>query len=425
MNLKGFAYRRLLVTAMLVIVLVSTFFAGSIVGFAARPVLAATTPPPEFSLFWEAWDIVINNFVDRNKIDFTKMTYGAIQGMLDSLGDQGHTVFFPPEVAKQQENALDGSFEGIGAYVSLEGGQFTITAPIHGSPAEAAGVLAGDIVLQVDGVEISGLPEYEIIGKVRGPAGTKVVLTIVHAGEIDPVEITITRGRIEIASVTWARIPGTTLAYLQITQFEANTADETRAALRAIRDEAQKGQPITGLVLDLRNNGGGYLFEATQVASQFLPEGQVILHERNAEGKVTDHNSSGDGLLRDLPMIVLVNEGTASAGEILAGALQENDRARLVGAITLGTGTVLTPFNLSDGSLIRLGVTNWLTPKMNLIKNQGVKPDVAIKQKPSIKMVNADTLTASDQSKSFATDDRQFNSALLLIRLKMLAGKPG
>jgi carboxyl-terminal processing protease len=175
--------------------------------------------------------------------------------------------------------------------------------------------------------------------------------------------------------------------------------------------------------LDLRNNGGGYYFEATQVASQFLPAGQVIVNERNAEGQVTSQKSTGEGLLRDLPMIVLINQGTASGGEILAGALQENGRARLVGATTFGTGTVLSMFNLSDGSLIRLGVTNWLTPKMNLIKNQGVKPDVAIKQKPSIQMVNADTLTESDQDKSFVTDDRQFNSALLLMRLMLLPGK--
>lgn len=394
----------------------ASFTAGSITGYWARPVLAADQPS-EFTIFWEAWDVVIDHFVERDQIDVRRMTYGAIQGMLDALGDDNHTIFFSPEVAKQEADALEGSFEGIGAYVNLENDQFKIIAPIHGSPAEAAGVLAGDTVLEVDGVDISGMQEWDVIQRVRGPSGSTVVLTILHADERKPTEISVVRGRIDIESVLWARIPQTDLAYLKISQFATDTGEELKSALRAIRAEGEQGKPIQGLVLDLRNNPGGLLSEAITAGSQFLPKDAVILHERDAEGRVTSFKSVGEGLARELPLVVLTNEGTASAGEILAGALQDNERGRVLGETTVGTGTVLLPFTLSDGSVIRLGVTNWLTPDMHLIKNQGIKPDIQIKQEASAPMVDAYSLQEEGSESGWSSEDYQFNAALYLLRL--------
>lgn len=399
--------------------IVLAFLIGNVTGWFVRPAIAADTPP-EFAVFWEAWDVVLNNFVDQDKIDFRRMTYGAIQGMLDTLGDSNHTVFFDPETARLQANALEGSFEGIGAHVAMENDQFTIIAPIRGSPAEAAGLLPGDVIVAVDGVPTTGLPEWDVISRVRGPAGTAVILTVLHADAEEPVEITVQRARIELESVAWSRIPATNLAYVQITQFAGDTNFELMQALEAIRTEATKGATIQGILLDLRNNPGGYLHEAVRAGGQFLPNGQIVLHERDAQGVIQSHKVFGNGLARDLPMIVLINQGTASAGEILAGALQENGRSKLLGAATLGTGTVLHPFTLSDGSVIRLGVTNWLTPKQNLIKNEGIKPDIKVSQKASVPLVDATTLQDLPPDRPVNSEDTQFNAALLWLRLATL-----
>ncbi|GIV78520.1 S41 family peptidase [Litorilinea aerophila] len=410
------ALPRPLTTAIVVLLILCSFGAGNVTGFMARSALARADEPAEFAIFWEAWDLVVNHFVDQEKIDFQAMTYGAIQGMLDSLGDENHTVFFPPDVAEQQESNLEGSFEGIGAYVTLEDGLFKIVAPIHGSPAEAAGIVAGDVVLAVDGEDITGLPEWEVISRIRGPAGTTVTLTVLHPDSDEPVDIAIVRGRIDIESVLWARIPGTDLVHLQITQFARDTGQELVNALRAIEAESEGGEPVRGILLDLRNNPGGYLQEALQVASQFLEPGQVILHERDAQGQITTYRARGVGLARSIPLIVLVNPGSASAAEIVAGALQENGRARLVGEPTVGTGTVLRPFTLSDGSVLRLGVTNWLTPNQHLIKGQGIQPDVVVEQSTSVKMVSSVALDEMDALEVRRHPDRQFQMGLLLLR---------
>ncbi len=416
MSKKTPVLRRLLVIAVFVLSISGAFTVGTVTGMTVRPASAADEPAG-FGVFWEVWDLVNRHFVDQDLIDPTKMTYGAINGMLATLGDENHTVFFSPEEAEQQASSLEGSFEGIGAFVGQEEGEFRIIAPIHGSPAEAAGILAGDVVLKVDGEDITGLPEWEIISRIRGPADTQVTLTVLHPEETEPVDITVTRGTIEIDSVTWQRIPDTDFAYLQISQFAADTGNELQAALREIQAEADKGAPVAGILLDLRNNPGGYLAQALRVNSQFLERGAVILHERDAEGQLRTYKSVGSGLGRTIPIIVMINEGTASAGEITAGALQENGRARLVGETTTGTGTVLQPFTLSDGSVLRLGVTNWLTPKENLIKNVGVKPDLEVTQEASVEMVDSFTLEDATLQELLDQGDLQFNTALDELRI--------
>ncbi|MCB0069006.1 MAG: phosphoenolpyruvate hydrolase family protein, partial [Caldilineaceae bacterium] len=221
------------------------FLAGTATGFMARPALAADHPP-QFDVFWEVWDLVDQHFVDQGNIDPMRMTYGAINGMLATLGDDNHTIFFSPEEAEQQESQLDGSFEGIGAFVEGHETGFRIVAPIHGSPAEEAGILAGDIVLKVDGEDIGGIPEWEIISRIRGPAGTSVVLTVLHPNETEPTDITVVRGKIDVESVTWARIPETNYIYLQISQFASDTGDELQKSLEAIDAKVAAGEAIVG-----------------------------------------------------------------------------------------------------------------------------------------------------------------------------------
>jgi carboxyl-terminal processing protease len=415
--------KRPLAVTLMVFMLFASFGAGNVTGYLARTALAQDATPTEFGVFWEVWELVERYFVDQERIDYQRMTYGAIQGMLDTLGDENHTVFFSPEVASQQEEALSGSFEGIGAYVSEEDGRFTIVAPIAGSPAEVAGILAGDVVLAVDGLEISGMPEWEVISMIRGEAGTPVVLTVLHPDETEAVDVEIVRGRIDISSVLWTRVPGTEVAHLQISQFAANTGRDLQTALQEILDEAHAGQPVAGIVVDLRNNPGGYLSEALRVGNQFLPEGQVILHERDAADNTTTYRSQGRGLAREIPLVVLINGGSASAAEIIAGSLQENGRARLIGLSTVGTGTVLRPFQLSDGSLVRLGVTNWLTPDFHLIKGEGVQPDVQVEQPAAVTMVSALTLGDLTPEEVRAHEDRQFQTALLMLRMQLANGE--
>lgn len=410
---KGFARSigRVAIALSIVVLMSGAFVAGGVTATLARPAIAAEAPP-EFAVFWEAWDLVVDHFVDRDKIDFRAMTYGAIEGMLASLGDEGHTTFLSPEAVKQHETSLQGAFEGIGAYVSMENDHVTIVAPIDGSPAEAAGILAGDIILAVDGESIEGLTLNQVIAKIRGPAFSEVVLTVLHPDAEEPEDIVIVRQKIELDSVNWNIIPGTNIVYLEINQFAADTGQELAQALLEIDAARVAGKPVEALVLDLRNNPGGYLREAIKVASQFLPKGEIILQEADAEGNVNVYRSRGWGYAREIPLVVLINEGTASAGEITAGAIKENGRGVLIGETTFGTGTVLNQFNLSDGSAILLGVTNWLTPQGNLIKGQGIAPDVEVNLDTSVRQINARQLRELTPGEIQESEDIQFLEAL-------------
>ncbi len=406
--------RRLLTVGGIGILIISSFLLGNVTGYLSHSAMAADEPS-EFKIFWEAWDLVQQHFVDQDKIDVKQMTYGAIDGMLSTLGDEGHTSFLSPDAAEMEQSRLEGSFEGIGAYVSEEDGNITIVAPISGSPAEAAGILAGDIVLAVDGEPVDGLSLNQVIDKIRGPANTQVVLTVLHPESEETADITVVRKKIELDSVNWSVIPGTNLAFLEITQFAADTGDELEKALREILETQVEDQPIQGIVLDLRNNPGGYLREAIRVGSQFLRSGNIILMEADAEKNTTVYRSEGRGYAREIPIVVLINEGTASAGEITAGAIKENGRGQLVGQTTFGTGTVLTPFRLSDGSVLRLGVSNWLTPEGNLIKGQGIAPDFEVEQAASTPLLNPTEISSMTEEEVQASEDTQFLRALEML----------
>lgn len=407
------SWSRLLINLALIFMLVlGSFLVGNTVQWGPNPVLAQNEQPSQFAVFWEAWGFVQDHFVDQEKIDATEMTYGAIRGMLDTLGDQGHTTFMTAEEVTYHQEDLENSFEGIGAYVTVEDNQIRIVTPIHNSPAEAAGILAGDTILAVDGDETFGKSLSEVIDQIRGPAGTSVVLTVLHPDENEPVEIEIVRAQIEEESVMWSMLPDSRIAYVEITQFADRTGRELASALWEVRRTRIRGEPVQGIILDLRNNPGGYLREAIRVGSQFLDEGLTILQEEDAQGRRIVHESRGRGWGRDVPVVVLINPGTASAAEITAGALQENDRATLIGETTFGTGTVLNQFPLSDGSAILLGVANWLTPSGQLIKGQGIVPDQEVEQQTSIRMLDAYSLEEMTAQEMLATEDVQFLTAL-------------
>ncbi len=325
-----------------------------------------------FSVFWEAWSLVHDHFVDRSKLDDKTLTYGAVQGMVGALGDTGHTRFLDPQQASFEASDLAGSFEGIGAQLGEKDGYPVIIAPLDGSPAERAGIQAGDVIVQVDGQSVAGLSVDRVVSLVRGPKGTSVKLTIIHPGQSSLTEVTIQRETIQVHAVTWTMIPGTKVAHLRISQFTSTVNQELVAALKEI-----KGAGTEALVVDVRNNPGGVLEQAVAVTSQFLSSGYVLV-EQDADGKRKPTSVTPGGQATDTPMTTLINLGSASAAEIFAGAIQDQKRGQVVGDTSFGTGTVLTPFPLSDGSVLFLGTSEWLTPGGRQIWKQGITPDVRV-----------------------------------------------
>jgi carboxyl-terminal processing protease len=326
----------------------------------------------DFQLIAEAWNTIQKSYVDRRAVKPRQMTYGAIGGMIGSLGDTGHSRFLTPEMVKQERNFSKGQLEGIGAEVRMKNNQLVIVAPLDGSPAAKAALRPGDIILKVNGEEVSGLPLEQAVTRILGPPGIPVKLTILNPGTGQSRDLELVRARIMLRSVTWHLLPGTPVAHVRIADFSKNVNHDLQEVLRNIREKG-----ASSLILDLRNNPGGLLEEAVGVTSQFVAGGNVLL-EKDASGKVTPVPVKGGGLATDIPMIVLVNGGTASAPEIVAGALQDFGRAKILGEKTFGTGTVLERFSLSDGSAVLLAVQEWLTPQGRDIWHRGIVPDVIV-----------------------------------------------
>lgn len=326
----------------------------------------------DIRLISEAWDLINRSYVDRPAVQGKPLTYGAIGGMMDALGDTGHSRFMTPEMVKQENNFTAGQFEGIGAYVQTKDGHAVIVSPMSGSPAEKIGLKAGDIVLAVDGNNVDGLPISQVIQKIQGPAGTLVLLTVQDPKTGEKRDLAIVRARITLHNLSWGMVPGTTIAHIRLDSFSQAVTQDLKNAL-----EGAKGQGAKAIVLDLRNNPGGILDESVGVASQFLNSGDV-LQEKGAQGQVIKVGVKPGGLAVDTPLVVLINNSTASAAEIVAGALQDARRARLVGETTFGTGTVLNQFGLSDGSALLLATQEWLTPDGRVIWHKGIGPDVPI-----------------------------------------------
>jgi carboxyl-terminal processing protease len=323
-----------------------------------------------FSPFWEAWNLVHENYVDQ-PVDDVALMRGAIDGMMNALGDQ-HSSYMNPKDFADANSSLAGEYEGIGAFVDTTADYLTITSPIPGSPAERVGLLPGDKVVAIDGVDMTGIDAEVARTKVLGPANTTVHLTIFREGEEKMLEFDVIREKITMKSSSGKMLEND-IAYVQITTFGEKTTPELLATLKELMAKNPKG-----IVLDLRNNGGGYLQTAVEVASQFMGDG-VVLYEEYGDKTRTTYDVQPGGLATDtkIPMVVLINEGSASASEIVAGALQDTGRAKLVGATSYGKGSVQNWIPLSgDNGAVRITIAKWLTPKEHTIHKIGLTPDV-------------------------------------------------
>jgi carboxyl-terminal processing protease len=349
-------------------------FGAYLYGRSQSPAVLTDEDRESVALYAEALDLVKEDYVDQEAVDPREQTYGAIRGMIDSLGDDGHTRFLAPgEVEENREN-LSGSYVGVGIRLDEEeDGRVVVTSPIDGSPAERAGVEPGDVIVAVDGESVEEKDTSEIAERVRGPEGSTVTLTV-RREEKDRQrerELELERRAVEVEAATWVTIPETDAALVRLSSFSADAAEELRGAL----DEA-RGQGAKRFVLDLRDNPGGQVDQALGVSELFLEPGDVIYLRQEATGEPEEERAGEDADPIGEPVVVLINGGTASSAEIVAGALRDNGRAEIVGETTFGTGTVLAERTLRDGSAILLGVAEWLTPNGDFIRESGIEPDI-------------------------------------------------
>lgn len=325
-----------------------------------------------FAPFWEAWQIVHDEYVDP--VDDVDLMRGAIRGMMEALGDP-HSAYMDPDEYRQANIPLEGEYEGIGAWVDAEAEYLTIISPMPGSPAEEAGLLPGDEILAVDGEDMTGVEGNQVIRRVMGPAGSTVSLTVRREGRATPFDVEVTRREITVPSVE-SRMLDNELAYLRLFNFGEDTTRDTQRALRDLLDENPDG-----LILDLRGNGGGFLGTAVSVSSEFLSNNKLILTERFSDGTEDTYEARRGGLATEIPLVVLINEGSASASEIVAGAIQDHDRGVLIGTTSFGKGSVQNWIPLSsDGGAIRVTVARWYTPDDRLISDDGLSPDIVVER---------------------------------------------
>lgn len=376
----------------------------------SRNLIISQTPPPgtaiDFSLFWDVWRRLFRSYVDPSVLNPQKMVYGAISGLVNSLGDP-YTIFLEPKENSDFKQDLGGAFQGIGAELGQKDGHIIIVAPLKNSPAEKAGLHPGDRIVKVDGVETVSWTVTQTVNKIRGPKGTRVTLTILHDKATNPIDITITRDTITVPSVTWweknaseiPEISGTAnikdlisrpgkIAYLAMTRFGDRTNEEWDAAVSALLAAQKKDGNLKGLIFDLRNNPGGYLEGAVFIASEFIRNGTIV-SQVNGDGSRDNYTVNKAGKLLDIPLIVLVNKGSASAAEIVAGALRDYRRGTLIGETTFGKGSVQTPEDLAGGAGLHITTGKWYTPSGATIDKKGITPDT---------MVTWDNPTATNDS---------------------------
>lgn len=324
-----------------------------------------------FSQFWDVWDKVKSRYVKQPTKD-VDMFYGAIQGMVGSLGDP-YSMYFPPQAAEDFAKDLSGELEGIGAEIGVKNNQLVVVAPLPDTPAEKAGLRPGDKILYIDKESTFGMDVNTAVSKIRGKANTKVTLTITRDGLSKSAEVTITRLKINIPSILFSVKPNN-IAYLRVMQFNDDTTSQLNKYIKQIQVRGSKG-----IILDLRNNPGGYLDAAVDMASQWVTSGPVV-SEKGMEGQNNEHATQGQHFLAGIKTIILVNKGSASASEIVAGALQDTRNAVLIGEQTYGKGSVQDFETFPDGSALKLTVAEWFTPNGRNINKEGVKPDIEIKE---------------------------------------------
>jgi len=327
--------------------------------------------PAGFDVYQEALDVIRAHYVDPSATTDKNLVEGSIRGMVDALGDTGHTTYLTADELAAESDALDGTVSGIGVSVDARGDGTVIISVVDGSPADQAGLRAGDAIVAVDGVRVERSSVEELVRRVRGEPGTAVELTI-KGRDGTTRDVSIIRATIDVPPVDWAFVPGTKVAVIRLVQFSSGAARKVADAAReALAAEA------SAVVLDLRGNPGGLLDQAVATASVFLQDG-VVYRSESRGGEQQSIRTHGDAVIPDLPMVVLVDYGSASSAEIVTAALQDAGRATVVGQTTYGTGTVLNVFDLSDGSAIRLGVEHWLTPDGKGVFDTGIAPDVSV-----------------------------------------------
>jgi carboxyl-terminal processing protease len=364
--------------------------------------VASKEPPPSLQFgdanrMWAVLDKLENNFYDRKAIDSEKALNGAIAGMVASLDDP-YTVYLPPQQNTDFKQGLAGKFEGIGAELGLKDKNVIVVAPLDGSPAQKAGIKAGDLIVKVDGQYVNGLSLNQVVDKIRGPKGTTVKINVQHKSGEQPVDVNIVRDTITVKSLTtWiknvkdidsintkdsqvAAIANDKVIYIRLSQFGDNTNEEWAKIAADSNAQLQKDKSIKGIVFDLRNNPGGYLNDAVYIVSEFVKDGDAVLQE-DKNGKRTGYPVTGKGVLTDVPVVVLLNKGSASASEITAGALRDHGRAKIVGENSFGKGTIQQAEDLGNGAGLHITIAKWLTPNGTWVGNgkngQGLKPDVA------------------------------------------------
>ena len=326
---------------------------------------------PEFEIVEEAWQVIINDYVDSDEIDLERLSQGAIDGMIKALDDP-YSAYFDAEQYELSQYSLQGSFGGVGIEVTVdEEGGLVVVAPIVGTPAQKAGIMPGDKILAIDGEKTEGMHFIEAVLKIRGEQGTQVTLRVLHEGEDVPQDYVITREEIDAASVLAKMLPGN-IAHIEVGHFTSRTGSELTSALEDIIAD-----DVSGIILDLRDNPGGVLKAAVAVASQFLEEG-IAVYVIDGEGNEEEWRVEEGGLATKLPLVVLVNSNSASSSEVVAGALQDHMRGIVIGTQTLGKGAVNHFRELSDGSAIYITSARWYTPNRQQIEGQGITPDEII-----------------------------------------------
>jgi carboxyl-terminal processing protease len=418
---RGTTIRR----AVIGLALVLTFSVGIGVGRLALPAsgdASATAPTPtqgttDFGLIREAWDTLHEKYVGADELDDKTLIYGAINGMTEAVGDTGHTSFLTPEERTARNNDLSGSYVGIGVRIdAAEDGLPLIIGVFSGSPAEKAGLTPGLEIVEVDGKQTTGHDLDEVAGWVRGESGSSVSMTVRTGADGAPRTLSIVRADVAVVPVTWTLVPGTKTALIRLDQFSTGSSDAMKTALTAAREAG-----ADRIVLDLRGNPGGYVGEAEVIASQFLKSGNVYI-ERDAAGKETPHPVRPGGIATDLPLVVLVDGNTASSSEIVSGALQDAHRGEIVGIKTFGTGTVLGEFVLSDGSALRVGTVEWLTPDGRRIWHEGIVPDVIVERPTDVAPLLPDDVRKLTATQAHGVADPQLARALQLVSTETIAG---
>ncbi|MFZ3031957.1 MAG: S41 family peptidase [Candidatus Moraniibacteriota bacterium] len=330
----------------------------------------------DFSLFWKVWEVLKDKYVDKSKLDARELFYGAIDGMLAATGDP-YTTFFSPKENQEFNEDISGTFEGIGAEMGMKDDIITIIAPLEGTPAEKAGLLSGDKIVKIDGIVSSNYSLDEAVKHIRGQKGTEVKLTIFRVGEEETREVVVRRDTILVKSVRF-EMKEDGIAYIRVSRF----GEDTNALFKDATKQAL-AQKASGMIIDLRNNPGGFLETAVSMSSLMLPAGKVVVMEEDGEGKRTELKARGGDILSALPTVVLINEGSASASEILAGALRENrDNVTLIGKKSYGKGSVQELVSVSKDTAVKITVARWLTPLGKQIHNVGISPDIEVSISP-------------------------------------------